>query len=189
MEVIGATLDDAAGEAFDKVAKLIGLPYPGGPLIDKYATLGNPEAFSFSKSKVVGLNMSFSGLKTQVLRFLQLQLSQEPEFIDNNLHDFCASVQSAIVTMLITKLELAVNTTGIKQVAIAGGVSANSGLRKALTDKESLLEDPWEVFIPPMSYCTDNAAMVGMVGVFDAAEKLFGSLSDTPKPRMPDLNS
>jgi N6-L-threonylcarbamoyladenine synthase len=189
MEVIGSTLDDAAGEAFDKVAKLIGLPYPGGPLIDKYAALGNPESFSFSKSKVVGLDMSFSGLKTQVLRFLQSQLSQDPDFIDKNLHDFCASVQLAIVTMLITKLELAVKTTGIKQVAIAGGVSANSGLRKALTEKESLPEDPWEVFIPPLSYCTDNAAMVGIVGVFDAADMKFGTLSDTPKPRMPDLNS
>ena len=189
MEVIGATLDDAAGEAFDKVAKLIGLPYPGGPLIDKYAALGNPESFLFSKSKVEGLNMSFSGLKTQVLRFLQAQLSQNPDFIDNNLHDFCASVQSAIVGMLITKLELAVKTTGIKQVAIAGGVSANSGLRKALTEKESLSEDPWKVFIPPMSYCTDNAAMVGIVGIFDAADKKFGSLADTPQPRMPDLNS
>jgi N6-L-threonylcarbamoyladenine synthase len=151
--------------------------------------LGNPEAFSFSKSKVVGLNMSFSGLKTQVLRFLQSQLSNDPDFIDNNLYDFCASIQSAIVTMLITKLELAVKTTRIKQVAIAGGVSANSGLRKALTEKETILEDPWEVFIPPMSYCTDNAAMVGIVGVFDAASKKFGTLSDTPKPRMPDLNT
>ncbi len=189
MEVVGTTLDDAAGEAFDKVAKLIGLPYPGGPLIDQYAALGNPQAFSFTKSKVVGLDMSFSGLKTQVLRFLQSQLAQDSEFITKNLHDFCASVQSAIVTMLISKLELAVKTTGLNQVAIAGGVSANSGLRRALTEKEFLLEDPWKVFIPPMSYCTDNAAMVGIVGVFDAVDKKFGSLTDTPKPRMPDLNS
>ena len=189
MEVVGTTLDDAAGEAFDKVAKLIGLPYPGGPLIDQYAALGNPQAYSFTKSKVVGLDMSFSGLKTQVLRFLQSQLAQDSEFIKKNLHDFCASVQSAIVTMLISKLELAVKTTGLNQVAIAGGVSANSGLRRALTEKEFLLEDPCKVFIPPMSYCTDNAAMVGIVGVFDAVDKKFGSLTDTPKPRMPDLNS
>ena len=189
MEVVGTTLDDAAGEAFDKVAKLIGLPYPGGPLIDQYAALGNPQAYSFTKSKVVGLDMSFSGLKTQVLRFLQSRLAQDSEFIKKNLHDFCASVQSAIVTMLISKLELAVKTTGLNQVAIAGGVSANSGLRRALTEKEFLLEDPWKVFIPPMSYCTDNAAMVGIVGVFDAVDKKFGSLTDTPKPRMPDLNS
>jgi N6-L-threonylcarbamoyladenine synthase len=189
MDVIGTTLDDAAGEAFDKVAKLIGLPYPGGPLIDKYAALGNPDKFTFTKSKVAGLDMSFSGLKTQVLRFLQTHLSKDPDFITNNLNDFCASVQAAIITTLISKLEIAVKSTGINQVAIAGGVSANSGLRKALSDKESLIEDPWKVFTPPMSYCTDNAAMVGIVGVFDAADKKFGSLSDTPKPRMPDLNS
>lgn len=189
MEVIGTTLDDAAGEAFDKIAKLIGFSYPGGPMIDKYASLGNPKSFSFSKSKVDGLDMSFSGLKTQVLRFLQFQLSQDKSFIDNNLHDFCASVQTSIINMLISKLELAVKMTRIKQVAIAGGVSANSGLRMALSDKASLLEDPWKVFIPPIGYCTDNAAMVGIVGVFDAKNNKFGTLSDTPQPRMPDLNA
>ncbi|HIB76709.1 MAG TPA: tRNA (adenosine(37)-N6)-threonylcarbamoyltransferase complex transferase subunit TsaD [Flavobacteriales bacterium] len=187
MEVIGTTLDDAAGEAFDKVAKLIGLPYPGGPLIDKYAALGNPDSFSFSGSRVDGLDMSFSGLKTQVLRFLQKNLKSDPNFIDNHLNDFCASVQTSIVAMLISKLELAVEKTGITQVAIAGGVSANSGLRKALQEKSELESEPWIVFIPPLKYCTDNAAMVGMVGVFDAADKKFGTLSDTPKPRMPEL--
>jgi len=187
MEVIGTTLDDAAGEAFDKVAKLIGLPYPGGPLIDKYASLGNPEKFHFSGSKVDGLDMSFSGLKTQVLRFLQKNLKSDPNFIDSNLNDFCASVQSSIVTMLIAKLESAVDKTGITQVAIAGGVSANSGLRKALTRKSNRKDNAWTVFIPPMKYCTDNAAMVGMVGVFDAAKEKFGSLSDTPNPRMPEF--
>jgi N6-L-threonylcarbamoyladenine synthase len=182
MDVIGTTLDDAAGEAFDKVAKLIGLPYPGGPLVDKYAELGDPKAFEFTASKVEGLNMSFSGFKTQVLRFLQTHLKADPTFIESNLNDFCASVQAAIVGMLMSKLELAVSKTGITQVAIAGGVSANSGLRKALESK-----DDWKVFIPPLSYCTDNAAMVGIVGVFDAAEGRFGTLSDTPQPRMPEL--
>jgi N6-L-threonylcarbamoyladenine synthase len=184
MDVIGTTLDDAAGEAFDKVAKLIGLPYPGGPLVDKYAQLGNPESFVFKGSKVEGLDMSFSGLKTQVLRFLQARLKSDPEFIESNLNDFCASVQSTIVGMLMSKLELAVSATGITQVAIAGGVSANSGLRKALVRK-----DDWQVFIPPLSYCTDNAAMVGIVGVLDAAEGNFGTLSDIPQPRMPKLTS
>ena len=182
MEVIGTTLDDAAGEAFDKVAKLIGLPYPGGPLVDKHADLGNPEAFEFKASKVEGLNMSFSGLKTQVLRFLQTRLKADPTFIESNLNDFCASVQATIVGMLMSKLELAVSKTGITQVAIAGGVSANSGLRKALESK-----DDWQVFVPPLSYCTDNAAMVGIVGVLDASEGRFGTLSDTPQPRMPKL--
>ena len=184
MDVIGTTLDDAAGEAFDKVAKLIGLPYPGGPLIDKYAELGNPESFVFKGSKVEGLNLSFSGLKTQVLRFLQERLKSDPKFIDSNINDFCASVQATIVGMLMSKLELAVSETGITQVAIAGGVSANSGLRKALGRK-----DDWQVFIPPLSYCTDNAAMVGIVGVLDAAEGNFGTLSDIPQPRMPKLTS
>ena len=175
-------MDDAAGEAFDKVAKLIGLPYPGGPLVDKYAQLGDPESFVFKGSKVDGLNMSFSGLKTQVLRFLQVRLKSDPTFIESNLHDFCASVQATIVGMLMLKLEQAVAETGITQVAIAGGVSANSGLRKALGHRED-----WQVFIPPLSYCTDNAAMVGIVGVLDAAEGMFGTLRDTPHPRMPQL--
>ncbi|PCJ82238.1 MAG: tRNA (adenosine(37)-N6)-threonylcarbamoyltransferase complex transferase subunit TsaD [Bacteroidetes bacterium] len=187
MDVIGSTLDDAAGEAFDKVAKLIGLPYPGGPLIDKYAALGNPDAFCFSGSKVNGLDMSFSGLKTQVLRFLQKNLKSNPNFIDQNLNDFCASVQKSIVSMLISKLESAVEKTGITQVAIAGGVSANSGLRKALKIKSELEDGAWRVFIPPMQYCTDNAAMIGMAGVFDAKECKFGTLYDTPSPRMPEF--
>ena len=182
MEVIGTTVDDAAGEAFDKVAKLIGLPYPGGPLVDKYAQLGDPEAFVFKGSKVDGLNMSFSGLKTQVLRFLQARLKSDPQFMESHLHDFCASVQATIVGMLMSKLALAVAETGITQVAIAGGVSANTGLRKALGQREG-----WQVFIPPLSYCTDNAAMVGIVGVLDAAEGRFGTLRDTPQPRMPQL--
>lgn len=185
MEVIGTTLDDAAGEAFDKVAKLIGLPYPGGPLVDKYAALGDSKRFTFSKSNVGELNYSFSGLKTQVLRFLQKEIPKNPKFFEEedgkNLHDFCASVQGAIIDMLMSKLEKAVSETGIEEIAIAGGVSANSGLRKALENTS------WNVFIPPIKYCTDNAAMVGMVGVFDYNKKRFGKLSDVPSPRLPDI--
>ena len=191
MEVIGTTLDDAAGEAFDKVAKLIGLPYPGGPLVDKRSSLGNPNRFFFNKSKVDGLNLSFSGFKTQVLRFLQKNLKDNPDFFsdenEQNLNDFCASVQHTIITMLMDKLELAVEQTGINQIAIAGGVSANSGLRNALEIKRD--NEGWNIYIPPLRYCTDNAAMVGIVGVFDCAEKRFGKLSDVPSPRLPDLRN
>ena len=189
MEVIGSTLDDAAGEAFDKVAKLIGLPYPGGPLIDKYSKLGNPNRFVFNHSKVDGLNLSFSGFKTQILRFLQKTLAENNDFFSEqnkeNLYDFCASVQHTIVSMLIYKLELASAKTGITEIAIAGGVSANSGLRSALERKSEY--DGWNIFIPPLKYCTDNAAMVGIVGVFDFEENKFGELSDVPSPRLPDL--
>ena len=189
MEVIGSTLDDAAGEAFDKVAKLIGLPYPGGPLIDKFSRKGDKIRFEFNHSKVDGLNMSFSGFKTQVLRFLQKQLSQEPDFFnqenEQNLYDFCSSVQNTIIQMLIEKMELAVNQTKIKEIAIAGGVSANSGLREALETKAKT--DGWNVYIPPIKYCTDNAAMVAIIGVFDFDEKRIGNLNDVPSPRLPDL--
>ena len=189
MEVIGSTLDDAAGEAFDKVAKLIGLPYPGGPLIDKYSKLGDCNRFVFNRSKVDGLNLSFSGFKTQVLRFLQKTLSENKDFFnegnEQNLYDFCASVQHTIIEMLMDKLSQASSETGIDQIAIAGGVSANSGLRKAL--EKMAQSDGWKIYIPPLRYCTDNAAMVGMVGVFDFADKKFGKLSDVPSPRLPDL--
>lgn len=189
MEVIGSTLDDAAGEAFDKVAKLIGLPYPGGPLIDKYSTNGDRNRFKFNKSKVDRLNLSFSGFKTQVLRFLQKTMAIDSEFFSeenkSNLFDFCASIQHTIISMLMEKLELASEQTGIKEIAIAGGVSANSGLRKALEEKAK--SDAWNVYVPPLKYCTDNAAMVAMVGVFDFEEKRFGKLSDVPSPRLPDL--
>lgn len=191
MEVIGSTLDDAAGEAFDKVAKLIGLPYPGGPLIDKYSKLGDANRFVFNQSKVDGLNLSFSGFKTQVLRFLQQTINSDPDFFSEenkqNLFDFCASVQSTIISMLMSKLELAVSKSGITEIAIAGGVSANYGLRNALELKSQ--SDSWNVFIPPLKYCTDNAAMVAMVGVFDFSEKRFGSLKDVPSPRLPDLRN
>jgi N6-L-threonylcarbamoyladenine synthase len=189
MEVLGSTLDDAAGEAFDKVAKLIGLPYPGGPLIDKYSLNGDCNRFFFNPSKVDGLNLSFSGFKTQVLRFLQKTLQETPDFFSTNdkqnLYDFCASVQYTIISMLMVKLEKAASQEGIAEIAIAGGVSANSGLREALKKRRN--SSGWNVFIPPLSFCTDNAAMVGMVGVFDFAQEKFGKLSDTPSPRLPNL--
>tara|TARA_Y100000589_G_C27196531_1_gene647072 strand:- start:1718 stop:2761 length:1044 start_codon:yes stop_codon:yes gene_type:complete len=189
MEVIGTTLDDAAGEAFDKVAKLIGLPYPGGPLIDKYSKLGDCKRFIFNKSNVFKLNLSFSGFKTQVLRFLQKNLQENPDFfIDankQNLYDFCASVQHTIISMLMDKLVLAVQQTRIDEIAIAGGVSANSGLRNALEAKAK--SDDWNIYIPQLRYCTDNAAMVGIVGVFDFEDERFGNLKDVPSPRLPDL--
>tara|TARA_Y100001954_G_scaffold62835_1_gene68466 strand:- start:2233 stop:3279 length:1047 start_codon:yes stop_codon:yes gene_type:complete len=189
MVVIGNTLDDAAGEAFDKVAKLIGLPYPGGPLIDKYSKLGCCNRFIFSHSKVDGLNYSFSGFKTQVLRFLQKTLSENKDFFstgnEQNLYDFCSSVQHTIIAMLMDKLIQASSKTGINSIAIAGGVSANSGLRNAL--EKLAHSDGWKIFVPPIRYCTDNAAMVGMAGVFDFANKKFGKLSDVPSPRLPDL--
>jgi len=189
MEVIGTTLDDAAGEAFDKVAKLVGLPYPGGPMIDKYSKLGYCRRFIFNKSNVFDLNLSFSGLKTQVLRFLQKNLQETPDFfIDankQNLYDFCASVQHTIISMLMDKLVLAVQQTRIDEIAIAGGVSANSGLRNALEAKAK--SDDWNIYIPPLRYCTDNAAMVGIVGVFDFEDERFGNLNEVPSPRLPDL--
>ncbi len=136
MEVIGETTDDAVGEAFDKSAKILGLPYPGGPLVDKYAQLGNPKAFQFTKPKVPGLNFSFSGLKTQILYFVQKQTVENPQFIVENMNDICASIQYTIINILMDKLKLAIKETGIKQVAIGGGVSANSGIRQALKDAE-----------------------------------------------------
>jgi N6-L-threonylcarbamoyladenine synthase len=160
LEVIGETIDDAAGEAFDKTAKILGLPYPGGPLIDQYAALGNPQAYQFAKPQVAGLDFSFSGLKTSVLYFLQAQRQQNPSFAEENRNDLCASVQATIIDILLKKLIRAVEQTGIKQVCIAGGVSANSGLRaalQALGDKRG-----WKVFIPKFEYCTDNAAMIAI---------------------------
>ena len=190
MLLLGTTLDDAAGEAFDKVAKLIGLDYPGGPRVDHHASLGNHKAFVFKGSKAGNLNFSFSGLKTQVLRFLEKTMPSNPDFftVENgrNLNDFCASVQLSIISMLMDKLTLAVEETGIKEIAIAGGVSANSGLREALKKKET--DDNWSIHIPPLSLCTDNAAMVGIAGVFDFEVGALGELNDIPSPRLPDLN-
>ncbi|UKJ08497.1 tRNA (adenosine(37)-N6)-threonylcarbamoyltransferase complex transferase subunit TsaD [Solitalea lacus] len=162
MELIGQTTDDAAGEAFDKAAKMLGLPYPGGPLIDKYAKEGNPNAYQFPEPQIPGLNFSFSGLKTAFLYFVRDKQKENPNFLEENMADVCASIQYRIISVLINKLKKAVKETGINQVAIAGGVSANSGLRNALLEAEKKWK--WQVFIPQFQYCTDNAAMIAIVG-------------------------
>jgi N6-L-threonylcarbamoyladenine synthase len=160
MEIIGETIDDAAGEAFDKTAKLIGLPYPGGPLVDKYAKEGNPDRFKFSEPQIEGLNFSFSGLKTSVLYFLQKEAKEDPQFIQNNLPDICASVQKTIINILMKKLKKAATQTGITELCIAGGVSANSGLRLAFTELGE--KHQWKTYIPAFQYCTDNAGMIAI---------------------------
>ena len=162
MEILGETIDDAVGEAFDKSAKILGLPYPGGPLIDKYAQKGNPKAYSFTKPKVSDLDFSFSGLKTGILYFIKKQLKDNPNFIEENLYDICASIQNTIVEILMDKLKNVVKQTQIKQIAIAGGVSANSEIRKRLDIAKTHFG--WNVFIPKFEYTTDNAAMIGIVG-------------------------
>ncbi len=162
MKIIGETTDDAVGEAFDKSAKILGLPYPGGPLVDKYAQLGNPEAYQFTKPKMPNLDFSFSGLKTAILYFIQKEKLKNPDFISENLNDICASIQHTIIQILMDKLKLAVKETGIKQVAIGGGVSANSGIRNTLKEAEKLYG--WKTYIPKFEYTTDNAAMIGIVG-------------------------
>jgi N6-L-threonylcarbamoyladenine synthase len=162
MEIIGETTDDAVGEAFDKSAKILGLPYPGGPLVDKYAQLGNPKAFAFTKPKVPGLDFSFSGLKTAILYFIQKKVAENPDFIAGNLNDICASIQHTIIEILMDKLKLAVTTTGINKIAIGGGVSANSGIRTTLAAAEE--KYGWKTYIPKFEYTTDNAAMIGIVG-------------------------
>lgn len=162
MEILGETLDDAVGEAFDKSAKILGLPYPGGPFVDKYAAKGNPAAFPFPKPKVAGLNFSFSGLKTSILYFIQNETRKNANFVEQNLNDICASIQSTIINILMDKLRKASEQTGIKEIAIGGGVSANSGIRRALKDGET--KYGWNTYIPKFEYCTDNAAMIGIVG-------------------------
>ncbi len=181
MQVLGSTIDDAAGEAFDKAAKMLGLPYPGGPLIDQLAPLGNPAAFQFSKPQIPELNYSFSGLKTSILYTLQAAEKNEPDFRQTHLHDLCASIQNSIVSILLHKLEKAVKATGIQTVAIAGGVSANSELRKRLLDKQT---QGWQVSIPKMSYCTDNAAMIAMAGSFYLAEGQTVGQNTIADPRL-----
>lgn len=181
--ILGQTRDDAAGEAFDKLAKLMGLPYPGGPLIDKLAAIGDGNAYSFAKPKVEGLDMSFSGLKTSVLRFLETEMKTDPAFLENHQADVASSVQRAILDILMEKLCLAVEQTGIREVAIAGGVSANRGLRRALEAKST--SDDWQVHIPPMSYCTDNAAMIAMAGALYMEAGITGGLDVAPNPRLP----
>jgi N6-L-threonylcarbamoyladenine synthase len=181
MEVLGETIDDAAGEAFDKVAKMLGLPYPGGPLVDKLAAQGDPNTFAFPMSAMKGYDFSFSGVKTAVMYFLQAQKKNDPDFIANNLNDICASVQHTIVGMLMKKLILASKELNIKHIGIAGGVSANSGLRKAMIDTGAQLG--WQVYIPKFEYCTDNAAMIGITGYYKYLNGEFTDLSVSPTAR------
>jgi N6-L-threonylcarbamoyladenine synthase len=194
MKVIGETIDDAAGEAFDKSAKLLGLPYPGGPLIDKYAAQGDPHRFSFPEPRIPNLNFSFSGLKTSILYFLQnagqshvykeeflADEATQKKFIAENMNDLCASIQNRIVTILLNKLKTAMLETGVKDVCIAGGVSANSGLRKAFAEAGKKYH--WNTFIPKFEYCTDNAAMIAITGYYKFLEKDFADLSVTASAR------
>jgi N6-L-threonylcarbamoyladenine synthase len=181
MEVLGETIDDAAGEAFDKAAKMLGLPYPGGPLIDQYARLGNPKAFQFAEPNMAELNFSFSGLKTSILYFLQKQKALDPDFIANNLNDLCASIQDTIVRILMKKMLKATKETGIKQVCIAGGVSANSGLREALMSFAHRYH--WKAYIPKFEYCTDNAAMIAITAYFKYLEGDFAGLNESANAR------
>ena len=171
MTVIGETIDDAVGEAFDKSGKILGLGYPAGPEIDKRATLGNPKAFQFTKPRVGGLNFSFSGFKTAVLYFVQRQVKANPNFIEENLNDICASIQYTIIGILIDKLKLATQQTGIQHIAIGGGVSANSGIRQALKDGEQKFD--WKTYIPKFEFTTDNAAMIAIVGYLKFLERDF----------------
>ncbi len=182
MEVVGSTKDDAAGEAFDKTAKLLGLPYPGGPLIDKYAQLGNPTRFQFTKPDVPKLDFSFSGLKTNVLQFLQREKRKDEDFVEHHLNDICASLQATIIEILFDKLIKASKKYGIHHIAIAGGVSANSGIRERLR-KEAESRD-WEVYIPKFEYCTDNAAMIAIAGKYLFEEKVFANQSVAPMARL-----
>ncbi|MGQ1908371.1 tRNA (adenosine(37)-N6)-threonylcarbamoyltransferase complex transferase subunit TsaD [Marinifilum sp. RC60d5] len=182
MEVIGETIDDAAGEAFDKCAKVMGLPYPGGPIIDKNAKLGNPLAFEFSRPKIQGLNYSFSGLKTSFLYFVRDKIKENPNFIQENMNDLCASLQHTIVDILMNKVKRAAKETGIKQVAIAGGVSANSGLQEALHSAAEKFK--WKVFVPQLGYSLDNAAMVAITGYFKYLRKEFVDQDTAPFARM-----
>ncbi len=182
MEVIGETIDDAVGEAYDKSAKILGMPYPGGPLIDKHAQKGNPKAFPFTKPRVQGLNFSFSGLKTAILYFVQKQTKENPDFIKENLEDICASIQYTIINILIDKLKKASKETGIKSIAIGGGVSANSGIRKAL--KEGEYKYGWKTFVPKFEYTTDNAGMIAIVGYLKYLKKDFTDMDIIAKARI-----
>jgi N6-L-threonylcarbamoyladenine synthase len=181
LKVIGETIDDAAGEAFDKSAKLLGLPYPGGPLVDKHAQMGDPSKFKFAEPQIADLDFSFSGLKTSVLYFLQAKQKVDEQFIQKNLNDLCASIQYTIINILMKKLKKAVLQTGIKNVCIAGGVSANSGLRKAL--EEWGIKHHWQTFIPKFEYCTDNAAMIAITAYYKYLNQEFVTLDASPTAR------
>ena len=182
MEVLGETIDDAVGEAFDKSAKILGLKYPGGPLIDKHAALGNPKAFAFTKPKVGDLDFSFSGLKTGVLYFIQKQVKLNPKFIEENLNDICASIQYTIVEILMDKLKNAVKQTGVKHIAIAGGVSANSEIRNRLQLAEKHFG--WTTYIPRFEYTTDNAAMIAITGYLKFLNNDYSGVAVTAKARL-----
>lgn len=181
MEIIGETIDDAAGEAFDKCAKIIGLPYPGGPVIDKLAKQGNAKAFVFTRPKIKALGYSFSGLKTAFLYFLRDKLEENPDFIEKNKADLCASLQHTIVDILMTKLIKAAEQTGISEIAIAGGVSANSGLRNALIDEAG--QRQWSIYIPELRYSTDNAAMIAITGYYKYLKNMFVEQDVAPLAR------
>ena len=182
MEILGQTIDDAVGEAFDKTSKILGLPYPGGPLMDLYAQKGNPKTFKFTKPKVNPMDFSFSGLKTAVLYFIEKEVAANPNFIAENLEDICASIQYTIVDYLMDKLKNAVKHTGIKEIAIGGGVSANSGIRRAVKEAEKTWG--WKTHIPNFEYCTDNAAMIAMVGELKYKNGIFAESGAIANARM-----
>lgn len=181
LTVIGETIDDAAGEAFDKSAKLLGFPYPGGPLIDKNAKGGNADKYKFPEPNIPDLNFSFSGLKTSILYFLQNEIKNNPHFVVENLPDICASIQQRIVTILMKKLKKASDQTGVKEICIAGGVSANSGLRQGLSQMGE--KHGWNTFIPPFEYCTDNAGMIAITAYYKFLQSTFADLSISPTAR------
>ncbi len=183
MEIIGQTTDDAAGEALDKTSKILGLPYPGGPLIDKNARLGNPDAYKFPEPQIPGLDFSFSGLKTAILYFIRDNVAKNPGFVQENMNDICASVEKRIVTILLNKLKKAALQYDIKDIALAGGVSANTGLRQGLTQLGEQMG--WNTFIPKFEYCTDNAAMIAIAGYYKFLKGDFAGQDIAPLARMP----
>ena len=183
MEIVGQTNDDAAGEALDKTSKILGLPYPGGPMIDKYARIGNPDAYKFPEPQIPGLNFSFSGLKTAILYFIRDNTQLNPNFVQDNIADICASVEKRVVTILLNKLKKAAQEYGVKDVALAGGVSANTGLRNGL--KQLGEEMGWNTFIPQFQYCTDNAAMIAIAGYHKYLKCDFVGQDTAPLARMP----
>jgi N6-L-threonylcarbamoyladenine synthase len=180
---VGQTQDDAAGEALDKTSKILGLPYPGGPLIDKHARLGNPDAFKFPEPQIPGYDFSFSGLKTAILYFIRNNEAKNPNFIAENIDDICASVEKRIATILLNKLKKAAVAYGVKDVALAGGVSANTGLRQGLQDL--CAANGWNAFIPKFEYCTDNAAMIAIAGYYKFLKGEFVGQNIVPLARMP----
>ncbi len=182
MEILGETLDDAVGEAFDKTAKLLGLPYPGGPLIDQYAQKGNPQAFSFPATSTPGFNYSFSGIKTAILYFLRARVKENPDFIQERLHDICASVQQILIDMLMNKLTKASKKLNIPRIAISGGVAANQGLRRRIAGQGK--KSGWKTYIPKLEYCTDNAAMIAIAAHYKYLAGDFAPLNVAPDPRM-----